>query len=108
LDSAVAFAQSLQVIEHRLQHGLPHGLAVPSYVATDSYGKHRLGLKRIADAAAGLGKFQTKGATPRGPVERLLLHTDPTVPGYAVSSFKSTDFYNSDFFSCCKYQLHKS
>jgi len=47
-------------------------------VATDSYGKHRLGLKRIADAAAGLGKFQTQGATPRGPVERLLLHTDPT------------------------------
>lgn len=94
MESAVAFAQSLQVIEHRLQHGLPHGLAVPSYVATDSYGKHRLGLKRIADAAAGLGKFQTQGATPRGPVERLLLHTDPTVPGYAVSILQISTIQN--------------
>ena len=61
----------VRMITARLAAGLSFRESVPCFVATDSFGKHRLKLRRLLRDVTQQLRLQPLSATPRGPAAQL-------------------------------------
>ena len=56
-----------------MKAGLEFSQAMPGFLATNSYGKHRLLLSNLAAEFGGQGRIQCIGATPRGSAQSIAI-----------------------------------
>ena len=56
-----------------MKAGLEFSQAMPGFLATNSYGKHRLLLSNLAAEFGGQGRIQCIGATPRGSAQSVAI-----------------------------------
>ena len=70
-----AAATKVDILHARMKAGLEFSQAMPAFVATDSYGKHRILLSNLVAEVGGQGRIQCLGATPRGSAQSVAMAT---------------------------------
>ncbi|CAE8598795.1 unnamed protein product [Polarella glacialis] len=78
----------------RLQAGMSLEEAIPVFISTDSYSKHRLLLKKLVCKVVDHFRVQTVASTPRGPVSAVKILGPEENPAYDLVTIAGEPFHD--------------